>query len=271
MVIYYMGVRDKEIEQQKTNRLGEENLNNQGCLMKIVEYNKARDIIVEFQDEYRFKVHTRYEHFISGNVRNPYHPSVLNVGITGNKYPDKINGRITKEYTLWHNMIQRCYDEKYKEKKPTYKDVTCCKEWLLYENFYEWLHEQENFDKWLNNDYAIDKDIIIKNNKMYSPEACCLVPSNVNALFIKRDNCRGNFPVGVAMASNGFKVGCSNQLSMNLEYLGTYSTPEVAFYTVYKPYKENLIKQIAKNEYSNGNITRKCYDSMMKYEVEITD
>ena len=38
--------------------LQEEKYNNQGCLMKIVEYNKSNDIIVEFQDEHKTRVHT---------------------------------------------------------------------------------------------------------------------------------------------------------------------------------------------------------------------
>lgn len=40
---------------------------------------------------------------------------------------------------------------------------------------------------------------------------------------------------------------------------------------VYKKYKENLIKQIAKLEYSNGNIVKKCYNAMMQYTVSIDD
>lgn len=35
------------------SRLGEENVNHQGCLMKIVCYNRVDDVLVEFQDEYK--------------------------------------------------------------------------------------------------------------------------------------------------------------------------------------------------------------------------
>lgn len=50
----------------------------------------------------------------------------------------------------------------------------------------------------------------------------------------------------------------------------TRDTVEEAFMD-YKIAKESFIKQIAKEEYCKGNITKKCYDAMMKYEVEITD
>lgn len=48
-------------------------------------------------------------------------------------------------------------------------------------------------------------------------------------------------------------------------------TPEQAFYFGYKPYKETIIKQVAQEEYDKGNITEKCYEAMMNYEVEIDD
>lgn len=255
------------------NRIGEEKLNNQGCLTKIVAYNKAVDIVVEFQDEYGAKVHTQYSNFIRGNVRNPYYPSVYGVGITGNKYLTWINGKHTKEYDAWQNILIRCFDEKIKEKYPTYKDVTCCEEWLLFDNFYEWMHKQHNFDKWFNNDkWHVDKDILIKSNKIYSPETCCLVPQNVNKLFLKHDTARGSLPIGVTLCSDGhgFVARCMNPITDKRDYLGYYDSQEKAF-LAYKIYKENLIKEVAKIEYEKGNITKQCCDAMMRYEVEITD
>ena len=77
----------------RANRFGEESLNNQGCLMKIVEYNNAHDIIVEFQDEYKTKIKTTYYEFETGKITNPYFPYVLGVGIIGNKYKSIFNGK----------------------------------------------------------------------------------------------------------------------------------------------------------------------------------
>lgn len=256
----------------RANKTGEEYYNNKGCLMRIVEDNGYFDITVEFQDEYKAKVHTSYNHILSGEVKNPYYHSVYGVGITGNKYPTKIDGKRTKECVAWYAMIRRCFDEKIKDKNPTYKDVTCCDEWLLYDNFYEWLHSQENFNKWYDNDgWNVDKDILVKGNKIYSPETCCLVPHNVNTLFVKNNKDRGGCPIRVYFykKSNKFRAQISNKNQLN--GLGYYLTLEDAFYLGYKPYKENLIKQVAQEEYAKGNITKHCYDAMMNYEVEITD
>jgi hypothetical protein len=256
----------------KQDRIGQLKLNNQGCLMKIVDYIDSHNIVVEFQDEYKARVSTQYTHYLNGNVKNPYYPSIHGVGMIGNKYPIYVQKIGVKEYVTWQSMIQRCYDEKYKNKKLTYKDVVCCKEWLVYDNFYEWLHEQPNFDKWLNGDYAIDKDILVKGNKIYSPETCCLVPRLVNQMFTKCNARRGSLPIGVFKVKEGtYKVWCQNPLSNTKDYLGSYNSADDGFYFGYKPYKENLIKQVAKIEYSNGNITKRCYDAMMSYIVEIND
>ena len=256
----------------KNERLGEEKLNNQGSFMKIIEYRNSRNIIVEFQDKYKAKVQTNYANFIKGLVKNPYFPTVCNVGINGSKYTMCINGKPIKEYNIWLHMIGRCFDKNLKEKYPTYKSVTCCNEWLLYENFYEWLHSQENFDRWKDEDkWCIDKDILTKGNKLYSPDTCCLVPHNVNCLFIRCDIARNELPIGVEKVKNKFVAYCNNPFNGSIkEYLGTYETQEDAFKS-YKKYKECLIKQIAQIEFDKGNITEKCYTAMFNYEVEIND
>lgn len=254
------------------NHLYEEKHNNQGCLMRIVEDNGSSDVVVEFQDEYKYRKHTIYANFKSGSIRNPYYPSIYDIGVTGCKYPTKVNGVSTKEYNAWIDMLKRCFMSKTKDKQPSYKDVECCKEWINFELFCDWLHSQPNYDKWKNGKrWAIDKDILVKGNKIYSPETCCLVPQNINCLFLKREAERGNYPIGVRYENNGFVAKCHNPFTNKNEDIGSYSTPENAFYFGYKPYKENLIKQIANIEYESGNITEECYRAMMNYEVEITD
>ena len=253
-------------------RLGEEKHNNQGCLMKIVEYNNATDIFVEFQDKYKARIQTTYGNFSSGQITNPYHPSVYNVGMIGVLYPAKHRNKIIKEYDIWTKMLQRCYSKEFCKIHKSYESVSCCEEWLCYENFYEWLHSQENFNKWLNGErWAIDKDILVKGSKIYSPDTCCLVPQNVNGLFIKADAIRGKYPIGVRITKNGtFQAYCNNPFTNRIEHLGTFFTPEQAF-KEYKKAKEHYIKQVAQEEYDKGNITKQCYEAMMGYEVEITD
>ena len=254
-------------------RIGINIINNHGDLARCINYNNPYSVTIEFQDEQKTQVTTSWDNFIKGIITNPNSPSVYGVGIVGSKYQVNRNGKTLKEYRTWMHMIERCYNNIYKEKHPTYKDVTCCDEWLYYPNFYEWLHSQENFDKFvLLERSAIDKDILIKGNKIYSPETCCLVPGDVNGLFIKQCSSRGKCPIGVRYDKrrHRYVVTCRTHNDKSSQFLGEYNTFEEAFET-YKDYKENLIKRIAQEEYNKGNITKKCYEAMMNYEVEITD
>lgn len=64
---------------------------------------------------------------------------------------------------------------------------------------------------------------------------------------------------------------CENPIHNKRRHVGSYLTPEDAFYSGYKPHKEDLIKQVAQIEHDKGNITKKCYEAMMNYQVEIED
>ena len=253
------------------DRINNINYNSEGYQMKIIEYINTNNILVEFLDDYHAVVKATYSNFYNGKIKNPYVPNVCGVGRRGNKYQTYINGKQTKEYVAWHTMIDRCYGEKGKKARPTYKNVTCCDEWLLFENFYEWLHSQDNFDKWINgNRYALDKDILVKRNKIYSPETCCLVPDYINTLFIRKESCRGSLPIGVRLKESMYHATCHNPIDNKQQHIGIFRNKDDAF-LAYKRYKESLIQQIAKEELGKGNITEECYNAMMNYKVEITD
>ena len=165
-------------------------------------------------------------------------------------------------------MLTRCNDEQYKTQHATYDKVDCCNEWLNFENFKNWMEQEENFNKILTEEFHLDKDIVSKGNKFYCPELCCLVPQKINKLFTKRDTERGIYPIGVCKKNQKYQARC-NANGKN-KYLGVFDSIEEAF-LAYKNYKENIIKQIAQEEYYKGNITQKCYEAMMTYRVEITD
>lgn len=258
---------------KRINRIGEIRISNEGYEMKIVGYNEKDGIVIEFQDEYKTKINTWYTNFKNGNIKNPYHPSVYGVGCLGvgrYKSIDK-NNKLTIEYVMWCNMLQRCYDAYFinSEKNITYKDVKVCKEWLNFQNFAKWYNE----NKYGNEKLCLDKDILFKNNKIYSPNTCILVPKRINILFTKSNSNRGKYPMGVYWRKdrNKFATQCSildDNGKQKIKNLGLYNTPEEAFY-VYKQFKESYIKQIAV-EYRDL-IPQKLYEAMHKYEVEIND
>ena len=256
----------------KNERLGEENYNNFGTLMKIIEYEDSRHIIVEFQDEYKVKKLAEYKSFKKGNIKNPYDKSVYGVGYLGEgKYKSKVNGKHTEAYKKWLKMLQRCYDPYFLNKEPTYIDCYVCDEWLNFQNFCKWFYK--HYYEILNETMSLDKDILIKGNKIYSPENCIFVNNRINVLFTKRNKLRGKYPIGVSWDKkrNKFVAQCQildKENNKKQIWLGYYDSIEEAF-LVYKNFKENYIKEIA-DEYKEL-IPQKLYDALYKYEVEIND
>ena len=250
---------------EKKDRLNETRLNNNGEEMKIIRYGNTFDIDVRFEDGTVVE-HRQYKDFKIGNIKNPMTPSVYGVGFIGKgrfKTKDK-NGKPTKCYVTWVHMMRRCYDPKYHEKKPTYKGCKVCEEWWNFQVFAEWYYS--HFYEVGNEIMTLDKDILHKGNKVYSPKTCVFTPQFINVLFTKRDNERGELPIGVTKNGNKFQARLSKNGKQIL--LGSYTSPNEAF-LAYKKAKEEYIKEVAE-EYKL-QIPQKLYDAMIAYEVEIDD
>lgn len=179
--------------------------------------------------------------------------------------PISHNGIHYKFYQTWKSMFRRCYSKIFHAKQSTYSDCTVCDEWLLLSNFKKW------FDENYIEGYALDKDILVKGNKVYSPETCCFVPNEINALLTKRQNYRGKLPIGVTINNKSFYyIATINLNGRKRKYIGSFSTPEEAF-EAYKKAKEEYIKEVAEKYYKEGAISEKVYNALMNYEVEIDD
>lgn len=251
----------------KSERLGQIKKNKYGSLMQIVKYDNALDIEVKFL-EHGNLVHTLYGNFCRGEVRNVYDKSVYNVGFIGEgKYKISIGNDKTRQYKVWKSMLQRCYDEKLHRKYPSYIDCTVSEEWHNYQNFAEWY--DQNYYEVDKEQMCLDKDILIKGNKLYSPETCIFAPRSINILFTKSNVTRGEFPIGVSYVKRDkYFLAYCNDGKRNKYRIGRYDTPTEAFYA-YKDYKENVIKQFADN--FKDKIPNKLYNALIKYEVEIND
>ena len=251
---------------EKKDRLNEIGYNNNGERMTIVRYAGAKDIDVQFDDG-TIVEHREYSKFKKGQIKNPMTPSVYGVGYMGigEFKAHNGNGKATKCYDTWKHMYTRCYDPKYHEKNPTYENCTVCKEWNNYQEFAKW--DNENYYEVGSERMTLDKDILCKGNKIYSPNTCVYVPHSINVLFTKRNNKRGELPIGVTKNGNKFEAKLNKGIGKQI-YLGLYDTPEEAF-QAYKIAKEVYIKEVA--EKYKGKIDHRAYEAMMKYEVEITD
>jgi hypothetical protein len=167
-------------------------------------------------------------------------------------------------------MITRCYNQNQRYINPTYEDCTVCDEWHNFQNFAQWY--KDNYYTIENERMELDKDILIKNNKIYSPETCIFVPKFINILFVKGNKTRGQLPIGTSYGyKNNYIIascGIVENGKRKQKNIGDFKNPEEAF-KAYKTFKENYIKQIA-DQYKD-KIPQKLYEAMYKYEVEITD
>lgn len=238
------------------DRQGEKFITNEGYSVEIIEYFGSHNCTIKFQNGFIVK-NIQYAKLIIGNIRYPYHPTIHGVGYLGvGKYQSTYIG-----YDVWSKMLARCYSKNYMEKKPTYIGCSVDERWYNFQVFAQW------FEQRYKKGFQLDKDILIKGNKIYSPETCCCVPSRINSLFVKNDANRGELPIGSSLTRQGtFKVGIN--IDKKSVYLGTYNTPEEAF-RAYKVAKESRIKEVAE-EYKE-QIDQKVYEAMINWKVEITD
>lgn len=186
----------------------------------------------------------------------------------GGKYLRKTKGFTPKIWesdkerarSAWKGIHRRCY---YKRPETiSYLGCSVHEDWHNFENFYSWWQKQYKEVDW-----QIDKDILLKGNKVYSEATCCLVPRQINMLFTKTNGIRGKLPIGVCKAHNKFKAYI-NKFGEKI-HLGTYPTIEQAF-EMYKFAKEEHIKYMATEVY--GDVLRQdVKDVLLNYVVSIDD
>lgn len=153
---------------------------------KVVSYRSWNDITIEFIDT-KSRIKTYSHDITKGNVKDRMRPSVYGVGYLGcGEYNTKTN-----PYSFWLSMIRRCYSPTQQKTNPTYKDCTVCDEWLNFQNFAIW------FDDNYINGLHLDKDIKIKGNKIYSPDACAFVTRNDNNIKAQAKDYMVIDPLGV--------------------------------------------------------------------------
>ena len=126
---------------------------------------------------------------------------VYGVGINDLYGQTTQNGKQIKVYVVWRDMLERCYSESLQKKFPSYKGCSVCPEWLLLSNFKEW------FDIHYRDGMALDKDILVKGNKVYSPRTCRFVPHHINSLMTDAGTIRGELPLGVSAQKPNLKIG----------------------------------------------------------------
>lgn len=170
-----------------------------------------------------------------------------------------------KDYSVWNGVRQRCYNLNCRGSLPTYEGCTMSDDFLVFSKFKEWYNNQIGCDQ---EDWHIDKDLLVKGNKVYSAETCVLLPKQINSAIVIHNRGSNNFPMGVIYNSTKTRYRARIQRKEGWESLGTYDTPEEAFYA-YKPVKEAYVKSIA--DVWKDQIDPRAYDALMNWTIDIDD
>ena len=191
---------------------------------------------------------------------------VFGVGFNDKTRPATVDGKNVKEYALWQDMLTRCFSDKLQTRFPTYKGCNVSDNFLNYAFFYDWCQEQTGFGKVdeKGRSWCLDKDLLFVGNKTYSETTCVFVPQEINLFFNEYGNARGEYPLGVSFHKRAGKFVAQCNVNGKIKHLGYFDTPQEAF-AVYKPFKENLCKQLALKW--QHEIDSRLFNAMMKWEV----
>lgn len=233
-------------------------VNKSGLKATVISYEGSQKVTVRFEDGTEVVRKLQWLEvgvFSNGKRKNPE-------GYEHSKKP------ITRFQSIYKSMKGRCSftdSAVVPKKRESYIGCYYHEDWNKSEVFCEWAQNQIGSEHL---DWELDKDILFKGNKVYGPDTCCFVPSEVNVVFTKSNAKRGAYPIGVRRNSRGSKFSAQIGGTKSKTHLGTFDTPEEAF-AVYKIAKEAYIKSLAaKYEHE---LDPRVHEALMKYEVEITD
>lgn len=188
--------------------------------------------------------------------RNRLKSKLYGVGINDLEEPISHNGKLFKFYVIWQAMLYRCYNKKFQEKEKTYIGCSVCDEWLHLSNFKRW------FDENYVEGFELDKDFIGQGFKLYSPDTCCFVPKEINALTTNKKKNKSKFGTGV------YKKGSSFYSTMNKNktnvFIGLFSNERDAR-NAYIAERRRYINEIADSYYSRGEINKRVYNAIRAY------
>lgn len=163
-------------------------------------------------------------------------------------------------YVKWKSMLTRCYYERYRFKYPSYKDCFVCDEWLRFSVFKAWMETQDWEGK------ELDKDLLIPNNKVYSPETCLLISNRVNQFILENGARRGEYPIGVYLnkPSGKFLAQCYSIVTGRQQHLGYFDNPEEA-HEAWRIFKLEQAKLLA-SEQSDKRVALALVNRYENYE-----
>ena len=153
---------------------------------------------------------------------------------------------ICRIYETWYSMIRRCYSPVYHAKKPTYIDCEVVDSWKKLSNFKDWMVTQDYHGK------QLDKDLLVKGNRLYSPENCIFIEKRLNGFLMDGSKGRTSKLPGVSLKTrpNGkqlYVAQAQNPFTGKNAHLGYYEK-ETEAHRAWLDYKHELACRYAEEQ-----------------------
>ena len=236
-------------------RIGEIHTTTDGSKIKIIEYFNFKNVTIKFLNDNTVVKNLQYGHIKDGNVKNKNKLSYFGIGKNG-EGPHNSNNQ-KNIYIMWTNMLTRCYSKEYHKLQPSYIGCIVEEKWHNFQNFAEWVLNNDSYKI----NYQLDKDILFKENKIYSEETCIFVPREINILLnkIKKAKYVNKNP------RNSNTYLCYVTKFGKQHYYGSFKNEEEAILEG-KKQKLNYIKEVA--ILWKDKIHQKVYEKLINIKIE---
>jgi hypothetical protein len=178
------------------------------------------------------------------------------------KYTQKTHPKI---YKAWDGIKTRSNCPSVWANRPNYKGCSVDDRWKDFQTF---ANDYINMVGYGLPNRQLDKDILVKGNKVYGPDTCVLVPRDINILFTNAKNIRGPYPVGIYYDQVLNRYCARMRKHGKRVHIGRYKTMQEAF-EAYKNAKEAHIKVMA--DLYKHELDPRVYDALMNWTISIDD
>lgn len=143
-----------------------------------------------------------------------------------------------KIFERWVSMVQRCYNEKSLSRRPHYRGCSIDVRWSSFMEFRKWMLMQDWEGK------QLDKDLLVKGNKVYGPDTCCFINQKLNTSITDTRVKSNGLPIGIHIDRGKYRV------EVQSKYVGYFDDLDSAL-TCYTNTKRDVIRELLKLESDN--------------------
>lgn len=175
------------------------------------------------------------------------------------KYAITENGDRTKEYAHFHSMFNRVFGKSALKHRETYRDCNIDEHFHNFQVFAEWCNKQVGFSE---DGWQLDKDILIKGNRTYSPMACVFVPNAINCIFAAGTK-NDTLPKGVYWKPKRACYVSAVSVDNKFKHLGYFNTIDDAK-AAYDKAKIDEVCRVA--EKYRSRIDKRVYEILLNFK-----